>query len=175
MQRESTPREHRSNRQLRAVTPRTCSRLNNQRGTTFAEVAASFLVFSILVGSAAPIFSVILGTYHLRGAAQEIFAELQKTRLAAVMENNRYRFSVVPGSPIYRIHDDRNHNNVEDEGEVSIRTLEADNPGVMLDATDAVTFLPNGTALTSGTITVASGNGDTKDVAVSSGGRIRIH
>jgi Tfp pilus assembly protein FimT len=151
------------------------ARLTGQRGTTFAEVAASFLVFSILVASTAPIFSTILGAYHLRGAAQELYAELQKTRLAAVMENNRYRFYVVPGSPIYKIHDDKNHNNVEDEGEVSTHTLELDNAGVMFEGTDAVTFLPNGTALTSGTITVASANGHTKDVAVSAGGRIRVH
>jgi Tfp pilus assembly protein FimT len=180
MQRHSTARQGAISRRwsagpLRLVALAARARLTGQRGTTLAEVAASFMVLSILVASSAPIFSVILGGYHLRGAAQEIFAELQKARMAAVMENTRYRFSVVDGSPVYKIYDDKNHNSVEDDGEVSTYTLESSNPGVTLEGTDAVTFLPNGTALTSGTITVASADGHTKDVAVSAGGRIRVH
>jgi Tfp pilus assembly protein FimT len=147
---------------------------SDQRGLTFTEVAASLLTLSVLMLASAPIFSQVFAVYHLRSATQEIFAELQRTRLSAVMANTRQRLYVVDGSAVYKIHDDSNHNNAEDSGEVMTRTIELDSPGTVLTGTDAVTFLPNGTALTYGTITITSRNGRTKTVTVSSGGRIRI-
>lgn len=143
-------------------------------GVTFAEVAATLLVLSVLMLVMVPILSQLLGMYHLRGATEEIYAELQRSRLAAVMENNQYRFYVVDGSDRYKIHDDRNNDGVEDTGEVTSRTVELENPGIILAGNDTVTFLPNGTALTYGTFTVMNGSGRSKQVIVSSGGRIRI-
>jgi Tfp pilus assembly protein FimT len=140
---------------------------------TLAEIAASLVVFSGILMLMAPIFSELLGVYHLRGATQELFSELQRARLAAVMENHRYRLSVEPGTGYYEIHDDRNNNSAEDSGEVSIRNVDIQNPGVTLEGEEIVTFLPNGTALTYGTITVISRSGRTKSLVVSSGGRIR--
>lgn len=140
---------------------------------TFAEVAASLVVCSGVLMLMAPIFSELLGMYHLRGATQELFAELQRARLAAVMENHRYRVSVDRGTGYYEIHDDKNNDDAEDSGEVSIRSVDIQNPGVILEGDDIVTFLPNGTALTYGTFTVISRSGRTKSLVVSSGGRIR--
>jgi Tfp pilus assembly protein FimT len=140
---------------------------------TFAEISASLVVFSGILMLMAPIFSELLGMYHLRGATQELFAELQRARLAAVMENHRYRVSVDRGTGYYEIHDDKNNDNAEDSGEVSIRSVDIQNPGVILEGDDIVTFLPNGTALTYGTFTVISRSGRTKSLVVSSGGRIR--
>jgi Tfp pilus assembly protein FimT len=140
---------------------------------TFAEISASLVVFSGILMLMAPIFSELLGMYHLRGATQELFAELQRARLAAVMENHRYRVSVDRGTGYYEIHDDKNNDNAEDSGEVSIRSVDIQNPGVILEGDDIVTFLPNGTALTYGTFTVISRSGRTKSLMVSSGGRIR--
>jgi Tfp pilus assembly protein FimT len=140
---------------------------------TFTEVAASLVVCSGVLMMMTPIFSELLGTYHLRGATQELFAELQRARLAAVMENHRYRVSVEPGTGYYEVHDDQNNNDAEDSGEVTIRSVEIQNPGVILEGDTVVTFLPNGTALTYGAITLVSRSGGTKRVVVSSGGRIR--
>jgi len=140
---------------------------------TFAEVAASMVVFSGIMLIMAPIFTELLGVYHLRGATQELFAELQRARLAAVMENHRYRLTIVPGTGLYEIHNDKNNDNSEDSGEVSIRSVAIQNPGIALAGDDIVTFLPNGTALTYGTITLSNGSGRTRTLIVSSGGRIR--
>ena len=140
---------------------------------TFSEVAASLAVCSGLLMLMAPIFAELLGVYHLRGATQELFSEMQRARLAAVMENHRYRLTVIPGTALYEIHDDRNNNSAEDTGEVSARSVAIQNPGITLAGNDIVTFLPNGTALTYGSITISNGSGRTKSVVVSSGGRVR--
>ena len=143
-------------------------------GYTLAEVASTLVVLTGLALILSPIFSEMLGAYHLRGAAQELFGELQRVRLAAVMENHRYRLSVVGGTGLYEIHDDKNNDNSDDSGEVTTRSVAFENPGVMLLGNDVVTFLPNGTALTSGTITLQNGSGRLKTLAVNSGGRIRV-
>jgi len=150
------------------------ARWRGQRGLTFTEVAASLLTLSILMVASGPIFSQVFSVYHLRSATQEIFAELQRVRLAAVMANTRQRLYVVEGSAVYKIHDDSNQNSAEDPGEVTTRTIEIDSPGTVLTGNDPVTFLPNGTALTYGAITVTSRDGRSKTVTVGSGGRIRI-
>lgn len=149
-------------------------RLANQVGMTFSEVATSLVLLSCILAIIGPVFSQLLGIYHLRGATQEVFAELQRARLAAVMENHRYRLLVIDGTGTYEVHDDKNNNGVDDGGEVTTRGVDIENPGVVLSGDEAgVTFLPNGTALTYGTITISHGNGRTKSVVVSSGGRIR--
>lgn len=150
------------------------SRLTNQVGMTLAEVATSLVLLAGILSIMGPVFSQLLGIYHLRGATQEIFAELQRTRLAAVMENHRYRLSVIEGTGTYEIHDDKNNNGTEEGGEVTTRGVDIENPGAVLSGDEiGVTFLPNGTALTYGHITISHGNGHTKSVVVSSGGRIR--
>lgn len=151
-----------------------CARLSNQVGTTVAEVVASLVLLVGILSIMGPVFSQLLGIYHLRGATQEIFSELQRARLAAVMENHRYRLSVIEGTGTYEILDDKNNNGAADGGEVTTRGVDIENPGVVLSGEDiGVTFLPNGTALTSGSITISHGNGRTRSVVVSSGGRVR--
>jgi Tfp pilus assembly protein FimT len=159
----------------RAISRRRTRRIGSihERGITFPEVAASLMVMSVLLAASAPILSEILAQYHLRGATQALYAELQQARFAAVMENTTYRVYAVDGTPVFKIHDDRNHNNREDDGEVTILSLERETPGVIVEGQDTVTFLPNGTALTYGTFTLMNGSGHTKSIAVSGGGRIR--
>jgi Tfp pilus assembly protein FimT len=143
-------------------------------GYTLAEVASTLVVLTGLALILSPIFSDLLGAYHLRGATQELFGELQRIRLAAVMENHRYRLSIVGGTGLYEIHDDKDNDNADDSGEVTTRSVALENPGVILLGNDIVTFLPNGTALTYGTINLQNGNGRIKTLAVNSGGRIRV-
>jgi Tfp pilus assembly protein FimT len=159
----------------RAISRRRTRRIGSihERGITFPEVAASLMVMSVLLAASAPILSEILAQYHLHGATQALYAELQQARFAAVMENTTYRVYAVDGTPVFKIHDDRNHNNREDDGEVTTLSLERETPGVIVESQDTVTFLPNGTALTYGTFTLMNGSGHTKSIAVSAGGRIR--
>jgi Tfp pilus assembly protein FimT len=141
------------------------------------EIVVGVQLCVILALLAAPSFSQILQLYYLRGASRAIFADLQKARMAAVMENHRYRLTVVD-SHTYKVHGDTNNNGAEDPGEsVTTRNVQGDSPHVQLAGTDTITFAANGTAPTSGTITVSNERGPTGSmtVAVSPAGRVRIN
>jgi len=131
----------------------------------------------VLVLTALPVMSQVLRTYHLHGAAHEIFAELEAARIGAVMENHHYRFLVID-THTFKLHDDTNNNDTIDTGETVVtRDIQIDNPGVQINSGSSnVTFVPNGSASTYGTITVSSENvsTETAQVQVSVGGRVRI-
>lgn len=153
------------------------ARVRDDRGVTLADLSVTLSAFAIMLLAFVPVLSRLLDMYHLRGAAQQIFAELQRARLAAVMENNRYQFRVVDGSGSeYVIHDDSNNDDVDNDGidAVVTRTLAVDSPGVSLKTEGVITFAPNGAALTTGRIAVVSRSGDSKIIAVGAGGRVRL-
>lgn len=152
------------------------SRSRGDRGVTLADLSVTLSAFAILLLAFVPVLSRLLDMYHLRGAAQQIFAELQRARLSAVMENNRYQFRVVGDSPEYVIHDDGNNDDVDNDGvdAVVTRTLAIDSPGVHLTTDGVITFAPNGAAITGGRVTVSSRSGASKIIAVGAGGRIRL-
>ena len=86
---------------------RSSARLKSQSGITVAEIVIGLVVASAMLLAASPVMSELVASYQLRGATHEIYSELQRARLAAVMKNNPYRFWVIPGSGTYKIHDDR--------------------------------------------------------------------
>jgi Tfp pilus assembly protein FimT len=143
---------------------------------TLAEITAAMALFAALTLSAVPVIPRLLAAYQLRGATQYVYSELQRARVAAVTENNRYRFSVAEGSAQFFIHDDENGDDVENDGDgsVSSRRLDVDSPGVKLSADGAVSFAPNGGARAPRRIYLTSATGSMSVVAVSAGGRIRI-
>jgi Tfp pilus assembly protein FimT len=147
-----------------------------ESGVTLLDIAITLSIFALLLVAAVPILPRILAMYRLRGATQEMFSELQKTRLAAVMENNRYRLEVSDGSSQYTIHDDSNNDGLENDGTSSLttRSLDEDNPGVTLEADGVVSFSPNGTASSPRHIHLTNASGDTSTVVVSGGGRVFI-
>lgn len=152
------------------------SRMRQDRGVTLADLSVTLSAVAIMLLAFVPVLSRLLDMYHLRGAAQQMFAELQHARLAAVMENNRFQVRVVDGSPEYVIHDDSNNDDVDNDGSTAVVThsLAVDSPGVSLSADGVITFAPNGAALSGGRITVRSRSGATKTIAVGAGGRIRL-
>lgn len=161
----------------RDVPRRSAGRITGDaRGVTLAEVATTLALLGAMSAVTAPALPRLLAAYQLRGAAQMVFSELQRARMAAVMENNRFRFTVVDGSPRFAVHDDENGDDVENDGDgsVVVRSVHVDSPGVVLKADGVVSFAPNGTARAARRIYVTSPFGDTAVVAVSTGGRICI-
>ncbi len=150
---------------------------SGQGGFTLTQLIVGFQLVLILALVSLPNFSRFLRSYRLNGAAHELLADLQTARMAAVMENHHYRFLVVD-THTFQLHDDTNSNDTIDAGEtVMTRGIQQDNPGVQINTGSSnVTFAPNGTAPTSGTITVSSEGIATEslNVVVTSGGRIRI-
>lgn len=150
----------------------TGGRLRSEVGATAVEIFVGLMLTLVMVMAAQPLFGELMASYQLRGATHEVFAELQRTRLAAVMQNNPQRFTVIAGSPNYKIHDDLNGDYYEDTGEVTIRKVGVDQ--VALTGTTVLTFLANGTVLTPGQISIANGRGATRRVEIGAGGSIRI-
>lgn len=146
----------------------------SQAGLTISDMMMGLVLTGVLLFSASPAVSELLATYRLRAATHQIFGELQHARLAAVMQNNPYHFSVLAGTASYQIHDDLDGDYIEDAGEVSVRNVGKSGSGVQLSANDAVTFLANGTALSHALITVSNGRGDSRQIEVGAGGSIRI-
>jgi Tfp pilus assembly protein FimT len=161
-----------TNREVSSV----LARARRDRGITLGDLSVTLSAFALVLLALAPVLSRLLDLYHLRGAAQQMFAELQRARLAAVMENNRFQVSVIEGSADYVLHDDGNNDGVDNDGSDALvtRTLAVDSPGVTLTADSTITFAPNGAALSTGRITVSNRAGATKVIAVSAGGRIRL-
>lgn len=147
-----------------------------ESGVTLLDISITLSVFALLLLAAVPMLPRILAMYRLRGATQEVFSELQKARLAAVMENNRYRLEVSDGSSQYTIHDDNNNDGLENDGSAALTTysLDRDNPGVTLESDGVVSFSPNGTASSPRHIHLTNASGDTATVVVSGGGRVSI-
>lgn len=127
-----------------------CRASGGEAGVSLAEVTVVVAVLSGLLAASAPALVETLDIYRVQAGTRQIFGELQKARMAAVMENNRYRVSVVGGTR-YDIHDDDDGDDIEDRGEaVTTGDIRSDGPGLSLAATGPVTFAPNGVALTRG-------------------------
>lgn len=148
--------------------------MRGEGGVTLAEMATALSALAVLLLAVTPVLSRILDAYHLRGAAQQLYAELQRTRLAAVMQNNSHSFRVVSASE-YVIQNERNGNGGDDGPETAARRrLEPDSPGITLAADSVIAFAPNGAASSFGTITLRNRFGATKTICVAAGGRIRL-
>ena len=151
--------------------------LTDEAGLSMMEIVVGVQLFAILALVSAMNFSQVLQVYYLRGATREVYADLQKARMAAVMENHRYDFSVVDGHT-YKIHDDANNNGAEDPEEtVMTRDLRTDSPRVQLAGTNTITFAANGAAPTYGSIRLSNETDPTRTVTVVVGpaGRVRIN
>lgn len=145
------------------------------RGITLAELAATLSVAGVVLLLLVPVMSRLLQVYELRGAAHRLYADLQRTRIAAIAENNRYRFRVEAGSDRYIVHDDENSDDVENDGDRSLVIGSvSEGAGIQFSGAASVGFAPNGTALAPASFTVRDPHGDTRTVTVESGGRIRV-
>jgi type II secretion system protein H len=149
--------------------------LDNRRdsGFTLAELLVAITVAGILLALAAPSMATMYRIYGLRGAARQVYAELQNARMAAVTENRGYQFTVAD-SRSYKVLDDQNNDQAfADPSEVVIsRQLESQ--GVTLSG-NSVTFTARGMASAAGTVTVTDAAGTAINVTVSPAGSIRIN
>ncbi len=146
-------------------------------GFSLVEFIVSLQLFGVLALTTAPMVPKVLQAYKLRGAARNVFAELQKARMAAVAQNHRYRFVVVD-SRTYKVHSDTNNNGAEDPGEIVMtRDIQIDAPGVRFtDDAKSITFAANGAAPGSGTVAVRNQTkpGMKLNVVVRPAGRVQI-
>ena len=158
---------HHSDRKRRGA------RASAERGASLFELLASVFVMAILLRTMGPQLPALTSTFSLRGATRQVAGDLQKARMAAMAENNRYVFTIVD-THTYSVHDDNNNNGVVDVGEtVTTVDVRSTSPGITLSMSGTLTFVPDGTATQAATITV-TGSAHSKSVMVGQAGRIRI-
>ncbi|MGE0823574.1 MAG: GspH/FimT family pseudopilin [Candidatus Binatia bacterium] len=158
---------------LSFATSRSFPRPLGRAGFGLTELMVTIAILGILTGLTTVSFRETREIYKLRGATWDVFSQLQAARMAAVKDNNRYHVSV--SGPTLRIHNDRNNDGVEDDGEPIItRDLSADSAWMTFTASDVVTFTARGTSLATVTITITNQFGHSKGVVVSRAGRVRV-
>src|SRR5207249_11715130 len=119
------------------------STLARQRGTTVAELIATVAVLATFAGTTMLTSSQVRPLYIIRGAARQVSADLQKTRLSAVTENNRYLVQVT-SHHTDTILDDNNHDGTADTVDgVSTLDIDLDCSRVSMSAPGRITVLPH--------------------------------
>src|SRR5438094_6020687 len=150
------------------------SALARRGGTTVAELLATVAVLGTFVSTTVLTTSQVRPLYIVRGAARQVAADLQKTRLSAVTENNRYLVQFTT-SHTDTILDDNNNDGLAETGEtVKTADIQLDWSGITMSSTGAITFLPNGTALAAVTITLQKAGAAAKTITISQAGSIRV-
>jgi Tfp pilus assembly protein FimT len=145
--------------------------LSNQSGITYAETMTMIAVFALLGLIAKPVFSEIKSTYKLHGASRQVFAEMQKARMAAIMENTRCRARMQSGNLVFERYD---VGSAQWQSMVGQELNPDDITGMSLSMSD-ITFAPNGSAPASGSLTIANSAGKRRTITVSPAGSIRVN
>jgi type IV fimbrial biogenesis protein FimT len=134
----------------------------DESGFTLLRLVVTIGIAGIILAIASPSIATATRVYSVRSAARQVFSDLQNTRMASVMGNQSYSFTV-RDAVTYRIQ--------SASGSFTDTSLEAS--GVTISAPSAITFASDGTA-SSTTVTVTNSSGDTMQVAVAAAGRIRV-
>ena len=145
-----------------------------RRGTTVVELLATVAVLGTFVGTTMLTSSQVRPLYIVRGAARQVAADLQKTRMSAVTENNRYLVQFT-SNHTDTILDDNNNDGTAETGE-GVRTVDIDLDwsGVSMSSTGTITFLPNGTVVAPVTLTLQRAGTAAKTITISQAGSIRV-
>ena len=143
-------------------------------GTTVVELLATVAVLGTFVGTTMLTSSQVRPLYIVRGAARQVAADLQKTRMSAVTENNRYLVQFT-SNHTDTILDDNNNDGTAETGE-GVRTVDIDLDwsGVSMSSTGTITFLPNGTVVAPVTLTLQRAGTAAKTITISQAGSIRV-
>ena len=150
------------------------SRFGRQGGTTVADLLVTVAVLATFVSTSMLTSSQVRPLYIVRGAARQVAADLQKTRMSSVTENNRYLVQFT-SNHTDTILDDNNNDGIAETGE-GVRTVDIDLDwsGVSMSSTGTITFLPNGTVVAPVTITLQKTGATTKTITISQAGSIRV-
>ena len=77
--------------------------LPGDRGFTMVEVLVVMVILTILMGIAIPGFTRWLPNYRLRGAARDLYSNLQLAKAGAIKERSEWAVKFTPGTNSYQI------------------------------------------------------------------------
>lgn len=149
---------------------------DNSNGFTFVELMIAILMLGILASLGAPYLSTMIPKRRLHGAAQKIAWELQGARMLAIKQRHNVSVRFV-NDVDYEIWQDRDHDNIEDSDEVTVKSIADHYRGVRLASTLHPTFHPLGTVShaphAGQPITVSNVSGR-KTIEISLAGRVKL-
>src|SRR5215467_5195985 len=74
-----------------------------REGFTILRLMVTMAIAAILLGAAFPNIATVTRIYGVRSAARQVYSELQNARMAAVMANQSYTFTINGGGTTYTV------------------------------------------------------------------------
>ncbi len=150
--------------------------IHTSDGFTLVELLIAVVILSILVGIGAPSLSRMLPKQRLNGAAKKVAWDLRAARMLAIKQKHKVKVTFVNAFD-YEIWNDRDNDNTEDSGEVTVKTIRNDYRGISISSLKHPIFNPIGTVSNSPDeiqpITLTNTNG-TKTIVISIAGRVKL-
>jgi Tfp pilus assembly protein FimT len=144
----------------------------DSRGISLVELMAGLVVFGILIAATLPAFRKYMTTQQVEGAANRVAASLRLARQKATAEGNVYVVAFDPVGKKFIILDDDNNNGVADAGEmvdgpfaIPAELTLTNGPGTPFPG-NRVVFFPNGTAGSTGELTISNAQGFSRLLSV---------
>ena len=108
------------------------------------EIVICLAIISVLAGIGVPNLNQQLPKYRLNGAARRVSWDLIAARFDAIRQKHTVKVTFL-NSQEYKIWIDKNNNNSEDTGEVTIRNIQSRYKGVQINSSKHPTFSATGT------------------------------
>lgn len=129
------------------------------------ELAVALALVSVVALTATPAITRYIQDYRLEGAASNLVSDLRLLRQKAVSEGNNFVMLLDPEHDCYTAFDDDNNNDTLDNGEHVIGPVELPhglrlNNGPWLPFPhNTISLRPNGTANSTGVVSIANNRG----------------
>jgi prepilin-type N-terminal cleavage/methylation domain-containing protein len=148
------------------------SKKNSRNGFSLLELMGALSIFCILIALTLPSFRNLLSQRNLRGSVSTVTQHMILARQRAITESNEYIVEFDFANGFFTVMDDDNSNGLHDVGEDLLGPLDIAADVTMQNGPDSaipagkLTFLPNGSASSTGQVTLNDLKGRTKEVWV---------
>jgi len=146
--------------------------MGNRRGISLVEMIVVLAVVTLLAGIAVLNHQALRARLALSMAARQVMMDLKQARMRAVAEHVNYRLVFAAGGVSYRRQRKARSGYEDDVGPTPLP------PGIVIvDCTapsDAISFVPRGSAGSFGTVTVRNDRGEVQSVTVNIAGQVRV-
>ena len=146
--------------------------IRSNRGFTLVELLIVIGIGSLMAAVSLIGVNTMLPKYRLNSAVSTVRGDLYKTKILAAKNKNQHRIDFTSSSTQYTVEENINGTWTT----VSTRQIASEYSGVSVDTTASANpvFQPRGTMLSGVTVELDHSNGASKEITVSSVGRIKV-